>query len=596
MTNRIFQGITITSPPRTTSYSMNQKFNRAGMVVKALYSDGSLLPISNYTVEPVYLPYGTAYVTVKYGENGVESTARQDITVRSTIIAQIAPPVKLDYLTISTQPTKIQYFEGETFNPAGMVVTAVYTNNTSAVVTDYTYSPTTALTTDITSVTVSYSEEDITKTVNVPITVSAIELTGISVTTAPTKTSYFEGELFNATGMVITASYSNSTTATVTDYSYTPTTALTTDNTSIVVSYTEEGITKTASVTISVQAIELTGISVTTPPTRTSYTEGQSFDTSGMVVTASYNNGTTQVVTNYTYSPTGALTTDDMSITISYTEDSITKTVNINVIVEEVSIIPDGYKQVKWVQFQNCCCIFETPHTGNITYENSFPDFQNMKIIYEFEMEPNGPNQVYLTGYTSNGFKTYNKNQYIFNLNFYNSSSTKDTNLKLDYRIGFLVKNNSTGSVTNNCLNVMSVLLDKPDNNRYLLEIDNTYGTVDCNGILYEPDNYNNEWAVTANKYLKGDQRVQTGGIGAGVYLLAAVSSDSSGNSSLSGMTSFTYAPKIYGIHVIDTNLGETVHEYIPVINSSTQRAGLFDAICNKVVEANGTNETRYGE
>ena len=45
-----------------------------------------------------------------------------------------------------------------------------------------------------------------------------------------------------------------------------------------------------------------------------------------MVVTASYDNSTTSDVTGYTFSPNGALTMSDTAITVSYTEDSVTKT------------------------------------------------------------------------------------------------------------------------------------------------------------------------------------------------------------------------------------------------------------------------------
>lgn len=59
-------------------------------------------------------------------------------------------------------------------------------------------------------------------------------------------------------------------------------------------------------------------ISVTTQPTKTSYLAGESFDPTGMVVTATYSNGTSGVVTGYTYSPSGALSASDEAITISY--------------------------------------------------------------------------------------------------------------------------------------------------------------------------------------------------------------------------------------------------------------------------------------
>ena len=71
---------------------------------------------------------------------------------------------------------------------------------------------------------------------------------------------------------------------------------------------------------------DLSRIDITTPPTKTTYTVGESFDTAGMVVTATYSDGSTAAVTGYTVSPSAALTTSDTSVMISYTEGGVTKT------------------------------------------------------------------------------------------------------------------------------------------------------------------------------------------------------------------------------------------------------------------------------
>ena len=91
-----------------------------------------------------------------------------------------------------------------------------------------------------------------------------VTLTGISVKTAPTKVIYTEGESFDKTGMVIEATYSDSTKKDVTTYTYTPTGALTTSDTTISISYTEDGVTKTCTQAITVNAV--------TPPAPTEYT------------------------------------------------------------------------------------------------------------------------------------------------------------------------------------------------------------------------------------------------------------------------------------------------------------------------------------
>lgn len=91
---------------------------------------------------------------------------------------------------------------------------------------------------------------------------------------------------------------------------------------------TETGsITPTGEATVTVTLDpELAEIVVTTPPTKTAYTTGESFDPAGMVITANYMNGATAPVTGYTYAPNGALTGSDTTITITYTENDITQT------------------------------------------------------------------------------------------------------------------------------------------------------------------------------------------------------------------------------------------------------------------------------
>lgn len=71
----------------------------------------------------------------------------------------------------------------------------------------------------------------------------------------------------------------------------------------------------------------LTGIAITTPPSDTTYSVGDTFAPAGMVVTASYSDGSTAVLNSgaYTYAPNGALAATDASIVVSYTEGGVTK-------------------------------------------------------------------------------------------------------------------------------------------------------------------------------------------------------------------------------------------------------------------------------
>lgn len=72
---------------------------------------------------------------------------------------------------------------------------------------------------------------------------------------------------------------------------------------------------------------EVSSIAVTTAPTKTSYTAGETFDPTGMVITATYADETSEAVTNYTYTPATALATTDEVVTISFSSGGVTKTV-----------------------------------------------------------------------------------------------------------------------------------------------------------------------------------------------------------------------------------------------------------------------------
>ncbi len=83
-----------------------------------------------------------------------------------------------------------------------------------------------------------------------------VVLSEIKVTTQPTKTTYVVGEKFDKTGMVVTAVYSDKTEKAVTNYTFAPTDELGVTDKEIVVTYTEKGVTKSA--TVSVTVVEAT--------------------------------------------------------------------------------------------------------------------------------------------------------------------------------------------------------------------------------------------------------------------------------------------------------------------------------------------------
>lgn len=163
-------------------------------------------------------------------------------------------------IEVTTKPTKTSYLAGDSFNSAGMVVTASYGTGqavlATAEVSGYSVSPS-ILTDGTTSVTISYSEGGETCTTTLAVTVTH-RLSAITVTAKPNKLTYEYGDTLATAGMVVTASYSDSQTKTVTGYSCSPTTFSTIGNQVVTVSYTENGVTQTATFNVTVNRKSVT--------------------------------------------------------------------------------------------------------------------------------------------------------------------------------------------------------------------------------------------------------------------------------------------------------------------------------------------------
>lgn len=233
-------------------------------------------------------------------------------------------------IEITSGPTKTEYVQGQSFDRTGMVVTATHKDGEKTPVSSYSVTPS-VLTESGESVNLTVSYAEIEKTINVKV-IDKVQ-TGIEITTAPTKTDYRIGEKFDPTGMVVSAVYNDGSKVPVEGYTWTPDGALGLDDKTITVSYTDEAEkTYTAELNISVK--EMTGIEITTAPTKTEYANGQPFDPTGMVVSAVYNDGSKTAVSGYTWSPEGGLPVGITEVTISY--NGFTAKQSVTVTGEEV--------------------------------------------------------------------------------------------------------------------------------------------------------------------------------------------------------------------------------------------------------------------
>ena len=231
-------------------------------------------------------------------------------------LPDISIPVgTLQSIEVTAQPAKTSYYVGEKFDASGMKVTATYKGsegNFTKEISNYSFAKEAFATSGKQNVTISYTLGGVTKTADVSVDVKDVVLEKLEVVTPPAKTSYRIGEKFDATGMVVTASYNDGSVREITDYKVTPDT-IAADTDHVLVTYGG----KAASVAVTVNKVA--SIAVTKAPNKTEYEEGNLFNPTGMVVTVTYQDGSTEETTAYSYAPKSRLTKEDKAVTITYT-------------------------------------------------------------------------------------------------------------------------------------------------------------------------------------------------------------------------------------------------------------------------------------
>jgi len=165
--------------------------------------------------------------------------------------------------------------------------------------------------------------------IEIPITADS-ELVSLTVNADAVKKTYFIGESFDATGLIVTAAYGDGTQESVSQFTVSPS-VLTADTKKVTVSYRD----KTAEIPVSVSAPRAIALKIVTPPEKTTYKTGESFSPDGMQVFVVYENGTEKETTAYTYAPVQALSVSDTKITLTLAteNDGIPITVTLPITV-----------------------------------------------------------------------------------------------------------------------------------------------------------------------------------------------------------------------------------------------------------------------
>ena len=320
VTAKAVSGISIHTQPNRSTYRVGESFDPAGMVIEVTYTNGTTGLVSGSSAT-----YSTSAFNAAGNVNFAISYGGKSVEIPLTITSG-----KLESIAVNTQP-RTTYAVGEAFDKTGLTVTATFEGGATTVIDASKLSlSNTALSGPGTqNITISYTTGGVTKTTTLTVTITGSKLSGIAVKTVPNKVNYVVGEYFDKTGLVVTATLEDGTNYDVqaAKLSCTPTAALKEANTSVTISYTANGVTKTTTQAITVTNATLTGLKILTEPAKVSYNLGETLNKTGLTAEASFSDGSTRTITasQLACTPTTLNTAGFRTITASYTINGVKK-------------------------------------------------------------------------------------------------------------------------------------------------------------------------------------------------------------------------------------------------------------------------------
>ncbi len=258
-------------------------------------------------------------VATAVGENEVSASIEFNIVPKTgTTLESISAVTKAG----ATQ----EYIEGQVFDISTISVWGFY-GSYYARLTGFT-APTNPLTYTSTDVLIKYGDKEF----SLPVSVKKKTLQSIDIISLPNKVDYIETQTFDKTGLRIRANYEYLSEE-VSDFVVDESRPLAVSDKMILVSYTFNGVTQTAPLSINVAHRKLVSITVS-GDVKKQYVQGAKFSTKGLKVVANYEEVASEEVLNYTY-PTMPLMSGVTQIEIAYTENGITQSAVLSGITVE---------------------------------------------------------------------------------------------------------------------------------------------------------------------------------------------------------------------------------------------------------------------
>ncbi len=273
--------VTILTEPTQKQFVVGTKLDFTGATVKVEY-DNNTQKVLDVTVEMTtganINHMGTQTVTVTV--DGHSDTFEIEVI-----------PASISGISISSLPDKLTYTEGEKLDMTGLVIVANYSNGSRiSIASGYTVTGYDANKIGEQTVTVDF----VGKTATFTVTVVERVLTNIEIQVKPNKLDYVVGESLDLTGMIVVAAYETGELEIIDDY-----TVSGFDGKAGIKVIAVEYNGKSAFFTVNVAVITVEKLTITKTPVKLSYIENEALNTEGLIVTATYNNGTVKNVTDY---------------------------------------------------------------------------------------------------------------------------------------------------------------------------------------------------------------------------------------------------------------------------------------------------------
>jgi uncharacterized protein YjdB len=411
-------GIAITTPATKLTYTVGDPLDITGLVVTGTYSDQST-QVESITAADVTGFDSTALnanetLTITYGS--------QTTTYTVAINAATVVTPTLGSIEITTPATKTTYAVGDTLDITGLVVTGTYSDNSTQVETITTADVTgfdSSTANSAETLTITYG--GFTTTYNVAINAaSVVTLTSIAITTPATKLAYNVGDTLDITGLVVTGTMSDQSTQieTITSSDVTGFDS-SAPNTNETLTITYGGFTTTYNVTINAASVvtpTLGSIEITTPATVLTYTVGDPLSITGLVVTGTYSDQSTQIETITPSDVTGFDSTTaspSETLTITYGGFTTTYTVTINAapapptgtITISPSTLPDGTVGTAYLQVLTASG-GTAPSVDESVYGSVYDQIVPGSLVYTFSIDGTLPSGLALSDGSIQGIPT----------------------------------------------------------------------------------------------------------------------------------------------------------------------------------------------